>query len=118
MPTNTSQFFEINDETLHASFMQRCLQLADLGAGYTAPNPLVGAVLVHQGRIIGEGYHQQYGEAHAEVNCLKSVQPADKALIPFSTMYVSLEPCLHHGKTAPCTDLIIQEKIPAATRLI
>jgi len=92
--------------------MERCLLLAGLGEGYTAPNPLVGALLVHEGRIIGEGYHQQYGGPHAEVNCLQSVKYADRSLIPFSTLYVSLEPCVHHGKTPPCTDLIIREKIP------
>ena len=93
-------------------FMQRCLQLADWGAGYTAPNPLVGALLVHENRVIGEGYHLQYGQAHAEVNCLQSVKPGDRHLIPFSTLFVSLEPCCHFGKTAPCTDLILREKIP------
>lgn len=92
--------------------MQYCLQLAALGAGYTAPNPLVGAVLVHEGRIIGEGYHQQYGEAHAEVNCLASVKEADRPLIASATLYVSLEPCAHHGKTPPCTGLILRHHIP------
>jgi len=92
--------------------MHRCLQLADLGAGYTAPNPLVGAVLVHNGRTIGEGYHEKFGGPHAEANCLTSVKSEDRSLIPDSTMYVSLEPCVHHGKTPPCTDLIIREKIP------
>ena len=91
--------------------MERCLQLAELGAGYTAPNPMVGAILVHDGRIIGEGYHQIYGDAHAEVNCLESVKNEDHALIPDSTLFVSLEPCVHHGKTPPCTDLILREKI-------
>jgi diaminohydroxyphosphoribosylaminopyrimidine deaminase / 5-amino-6-(5-phosphoribosylamino)uracil reductase len=93
-------------------FMERCLKLAELGAGYTSPNPLVGAVLVHEGRIIGEGYHQQYGGPHAEVNCIGSVGDADRLLIPNSSLYVSLEPCVHHGKTPPCTDLILREKIP------
>ena len=93
-------------------YMQRCLQLADLGSGYTAPNPLVGAVLVHDGRIIGEGYHARYGGPHAEVNCVQSVGFSDRPLIPASTLYVSLEPCCHFGKTPPCTDLIIREKIP------
>ncbi|HLA58787.1 MAG TPA: bifunctional diaminohydroxyphosphoribosylaminopyrimidine deaminase/5-amino-6-(5-phosphoribosylamino)uracil reductase RibD [Puia sp.] len=93
-------------------FMERCLKLAELGAGYTSPNPLVGAVLVHKGRIIGEGYHQQYGGPHAEVNCIGSVREADHSLIPDSSLYVSLEPCVHHGKTPPCTDLILREKIP------
>jgi len=92
--------------------MYRCLQLAALGAGQVAPNPMVGAVLVYNEKIIGEGYHQQYGEAHAEVNCLHSVVQADKPLIEKSTLYVSLEPCAHFGKTPPCTDLIIQNKIP------
>ncbi|HEX3080548.1 MAG TPA: bifunctional diaminohydroxyphosphoribosylaminopyrimidine deaminase/5-amino-6-(5-phosphoribosylamino)uracil reductase RibD, partial [Puia sp.] len=96
------------DDTL---FMERCLQLAALAAGFTAPNPLVGAVLVHEGRIIGEGYHHQYGAPHAEVNCIASVKEADRSLIPNSSLYVSLEPCVHHGKTPPCTDLILREKI-------
>jgi diaminohydroxyphosphoribosylaminopyrimidine deaminase/5-amino-6-(5-phosphoribosylamino)uracil reductase len=91
--------------------MERCLQLAELGAGYTAPNPMVGAILVHDGKIIGEGYHQKYGDAHAEVNCLESVKNEDRSLIPESTLFVSLEPCVHHGKTPPCTDLILREKI-------
>ncbi len=92
--------------------MQRCLQLAALGAGSVAPNPMVGAVLVHACRIIGEGYHQEYGEAHAEVNCISSVSETDKILIAQSTLYVSLEPCVHYGKTPPCADLIIKNKIP------
>lgn len=90
-------------------YMQRCLQLARLGSGYTAPNPMVGAVLVHEGRIIGEGYHKKYGEAHAEVNCINSVK--EKELIPSSVLYVSLEPCAHFGKTPPCADLIIENRI-------
>ncbi len=92
--------------------MQRCLQLAAMGAGKVAPNPLVGAVLVHTSRIIGEGFHQKYGEAHAEVNCMNSVAETDRALINEATLYVSLEPCAHHGKTPPCADLIIKHKIP------
>lgn len=92
--------------------MQRCLQLAAFGAGHVAPNPLVGAVLVYQDRIIGEGYHQQYGGPHAEVNCINSVVEADKKYISESTLYVSLEPCVHFGKTPPCADLIIKNKIP------
>jgi diaminohydroxyphosphoribosylaminopyrimidine deaminase / 5-amino-6-(5-phosphoribosylamino)uracil reductase len=93
-------------------FMERCLKLAELGAGYTSPNPLVGAVLVHEGSIIGEGYHKEYGGPHAEVNCINSVRDTDRSLIPHSSLYVSLEPCVHHGKTPPCTDLILREKIP------
>lgn len=91
--------------------MQRCIELAKLGAGSVAPNPMVGAVLVHNDRIIGEGYHMQYGQAHAEVNCINSVAAADEKFIPESTIYVSLEPCAHHGKTPPCADLIIRKKI-------
>ncbi len=97
----------------HEIFMQRCLQLAGLGTGNTSPNPMVGAVLVYDGRIIGEGYHVKHGEPHAEVNCLQSVKAVDRPKIPLSTLYVSLEPCCHHGKTPPCTDLIIREKIPS-----
>lgn len=93
-------------------YIQRCLDLARLGAGLVAPNPMVGAVLVHEDRIIGEGWHQQYGKAHAEVNCLASVKEEDRKLITQSALYVSLEPCVHFGKTPPCTDLIIQHKIP------
>ena len=91
--------------------MHRCLQLAQLGEGSVAPNPMVGAVLVYNDRIIGEGYHRQYGQAHAEVNCVNSVTEADKALIPEATIYVSLEPCAHFGKTPPCADLIIEKGI-------
>ncbi len=91
--------------------MSRCLQLADLGAGNVAPNPMVGAVLVYEDKIIGEGYHQKYGEAHAEVNCINAVNETDSDLIEKSTLYVSLEPCSHFGKTPPCSDLIIQNKI-------
>jgi diaminohydroxyphosphoribosylaminopyrimidine deaminase/5-amino-6-(5-phosphoribosylamino)uracil reductase len=92
--------------------MYRCLELAKLGAGKVAPNPMVGAVLVHNDRIIGEGYHEKYGEAHAEPNCIASVKEKDKNLIQHSVMYVSLEPCVHYGKTPPCADLIIKNKIP------
>jgi diaminohydroxyphosphoribosylaminopyrimidine deaminase/5-amino-6-(5-phosphoribosylamino)uracil reductase len=95
-----------------STYMHRCFELAQLGESYAAPNPMVGAVLVYEERIIGEGYHERYGEAHAEVNCLKSVREENKHLIPFSTLYVSLEPCAHFGKTPPCADLIIQHKIP------
>lgn len=93
-------------------FMQRCFDLARLGAGSTSPNPMVGAVIVHRGRIIGEGYHRAYGEAHAEVNAVKSVTPADRPLLRESTLYVSLEPCNIHRNTPPCTLLILQEGIP------
>jgi len=92
--------------------MRYCLQLARLGAGNVAPNPMVGALLVHEGRVIGEGYHRVYGMAHAEVNCLASVKEADRSLIEQSTLYVSLEPCAHQGKTPPCTELILRHRIP------
>ncbi len=98
----------------HETYMHRCLQLAQQGAGNVAPNPMVGAVLVCEGRIIGEGCHQQYGGPHAEVNCIKSVVRSDTHLIVASTIYVSLEPCAHFGKTPPCADLIIGHKIPKA----
>ncbi|HEY9256820.1 bifunctional diaminohydroxyphosphoribosylaminopyrimidine deaminase/5-amino-6-(5-phosphoribosylamino)uracil reductase RibD [Chitinophaga sp.] len=99
------------NSTFNEFFMHRCLELAAMGAGQVAPNPMVGAVLVHQGRIIGEGYHRQYGQAHAEVNCVNSVAAEDQSLIPLATMYVSLEPCAHHGKTPPCADLIVSRGI-------
>lgn len=92
--------------------MQRCIQLASLGAGYVAPNPLVGAVLVYKNRIIGEGYHQKFGEPHAEVNCINGVAECDKQFIYKSVLYVSLEPCSHTGKTPPCVDFILKNNIP------
>ena len=92
--------------------MRRCFQLARLGAQKSAPNPMVGAVLVHQDRIIGEGYHHQDGDAHAEVRAVRSVAPKDRALISQSTLYVSLEPCCIIGRTPACTDLIQRENIP------
>jgi diaminohydroxyphosphoribosylaminopyrimidine deaminase/5-amino-6-(5-phosphoribosylamino)uracil reductase len=96
--------------TVQEKFMQRCLQLAGQAIGKVAPNPMVGAVIVHEGKIIGEGFHQQFGGAHAEVNAIKSV--VDKTLLAHSTLYVNLEPCSHFGKTPPCVDLIIAHKIP------
>lgn len=95
----------------HEIYMRRCIELAALGAGNVAPNPMVGAVLVYNDIIIGEGYHEKFGEAHAEVNCLNSVQASERNLIKKSTLYVSLEPCAHFGKTPPCTDLIIKYHI-------
>ena len=91
-------------------YMARCLTLAAAGAGMVAPNPMVGAVVVHRGRIIGEGYHRQFGGAHAEVHAIASVR--DETLLKDSTLYVNLEPCSHHGKTLPCTELIIRKRIP------
>lgn len=92
--------------------MSRCIALAQKGAGHVAPNPMVGAVLVHDGRIIGEGYHETYGQAHAEVNCINAVGHGDQNKISKSVLYVSLEPCAHFGKTPPCADLIIANGIP------
>lgn len=91
-------------------FMRRCLDLAVRAEGFTYPNPMVGAVIVHQGLIIGEGYHLKAGEAHAEVIAINSVK--NKSLLKESTLYVSLEPCSHFGKTPPCSELIISHSIP------
>jgi len=99
----------------HEKYMQRCIELARLGAGQVSPNPMVGAVVVHDGKIIGEGYHQKYGQAHAEVNAIAQVTDKfDNAaeLLKQSVIYVSLEPCAHYGKTPPCADLIIKHQIP------
>lgn len=90
-------------------FMHRALELAALGLGNVSPNPLVGCVIVHDGRIIGEGWHKKYGEAHAEVEAVRSV--TDKALLKSSTVYVNLEPCSHFGKTPPCADMLIRESV-------
>lgn len=91
-------------------YMSRCLQLAALGLGKVQPNPMVGAVIVHQDKIIGEGWHRQYGQAHAEINAFASVKQPD--LLKESMMYVSLEPCSHFGKTPPCADAIIRYGVP------
>ena len=98
------------DITIENKYMERCLQLATNGKGAVSPNPLVGAVIVHNGKIIGEGYHREYGKSHAEVNAINNVK--DKSLLIDSTIYVSLEPCSHYGKTPPCSQLIIDSKIP------
>jgi len=92
------------------TYMKRCLDLAVRGLGQVAPNPMVGSVIVCDGEIIGEGYHEQYGQAHAEVNAINAVK--DKTLLKKSTLYVNLEPCSHFGKTPPCADLIVEHKIP------
>ncbi|MDR1747057.1 MAG: bifunctional diaminohydroxyphosphoribosylaminopyrimidine deaminase/5-amino-6-(5-phosphoribosylamino)uracil reductase RibD [Tannerella sp.] len=91
-------------------YMARCIELAKSGRTAVAPNPMVGAVLVRQGQIIGEGYHRSYGTAHAEVNAILSVR--DERLLKDATLYVNLEPCSHFGKTPPCTELIIKKRIP------
>lgn len=91
-------------------YMRRCIQLARNGLCNVSPNPMVGAVIVCNGKIIGEGYHVRCGEAHAEVNAIRSVK--DTSLLKHSTIYVSLEPCSHYGKTPPCADLIMEKQIP------
>lgn len=95
--------------TFHETIMNRCLEIAYNAFGQTTPNPMVGCVLVFENKIIGEGYHQKAGEAHAEINAINSVE--NKNLIPLSTLYVSLEPCSHYGKTPPCCERIVQEGI-------
>jgi diaminohydroxyphosphoribosylaminopyrimidine deaminase/5-amino-6-(5-phosphoribosylamino)uracil reductase len=91
-------------------FMQRCIDIAQLARGLNNPNPYVGSVVVHNNIIIGEGWHEKYGGPHAEVNAINSVP--DKSILENSCIYVSLEPCFHFGKTAPCVDLILKHKIP------
>ncbi len=100
----------MNTEKLYIS---RCLQLARLGAYYVAPNPMVGAVLVNNNTILGEGWHEQYGSVHAEPNCIRHAEEAHPEGIDYkhSTLYVSLEPCSHYGKTPPCAELIIRKGI-------
>src|SRR5690348_8576695 len=90
-------------------FMRRALELAQLGRGKVSPNPLVGCVIMHDNRIIGEGWHQQYGGPHAEVNAVNAVE--NKSLLKESTAYVTLEPCSHFGKTPPCADMLIREGV-------
>ncbi|WP_324719640.1 bifunctional diaminohydroxyphosphoribosylaminopyrimidine deaminase/5-amino-6-(5-phosphoribosylamino)uracil reductase RibD [Salinimicrobium sp. HB62] len=94
---------------IHEKYINRCIQLAQNGLGRTYPNPVVGSVIVHNDRVIGEGWHQKAGEPHAEVHAVNSVR--DKSLLPKSTIYVSLEPCSHYGKTPPCSNLIIDSGI-------
>ncbi|MDP9081575.1 MAG: bifunctional diaminohydroxyphosphoribosylaminopyrimidine deaminase/5-amino-6-(5-phosphoribosylamino)uracil reductase RibD [Bacteroidota bacterium] len=99
----------------HEKYMQRCIELAELGMGTVSPNPMVGAVVVFEDKIIGEGCHHKYGEAHAEVNAINSVINRfenSAELLKYSTIHVSLEPCAHYGKTPPCADLIIKHQIP------
>ena len=89
---------------LDEAWMRRALELAERGRGWVEPNPLVGAVVVRDGQVVGEGWHQRYGEAHAEVNALAAAGDAARG----ATLYVTLEPCCHHGKTPPCTDAILR----------
>ena len=100
-----SELFEVDER-----FMFRAIELARMGMGNVSPNPMVGCVIVHNGLIVGEGYHREYGKPHAEVNAINSVK--SKELLIESTLYVTLEPCAHFGKTPPCSDLIIEKGIP------
>ena len=102
---------QANTDKTDEMYMRRCLQLAVCGRQNAKPNPMVGAVIVWRGRIIGEGYHVRCGEGHAEVNAFASVRPEDEAKLSESTMYVSLEPCSHYGKTPPCADLIVRKGV-------
>ena len=95
---------------IHETYIKRCIELAQNGLGTTYPNPMVGSVIVYENKIIGEGWHKKAGEPHAEVNAIRSVK--DKSLLKKATIYVSLEPCSHFGKTPPCCDLIIKNEIP------
>ena len=100
---------ETQTNTIHEQYMKRAIELAEKGRGYTSPNPIVGCVVVKDGRIISEGYHERYGEFHAERNallrCKEDPEDAD--------LYVTLEPCCHQGKTPPCTDIIIEKNVDA-----
>ncbi|MBR5688926.1 MAG: bifunctional diaminohydroxyphosphoribosylaminopyrimidine deaminase/5-amino-6-(5-phosphoribosylamino)uracil reductase RibD [Prevotella sp.] len=100
-----------NQIALDEKFMRRCIQLAKCGRNSSRPNPMVGCVIVADGRIIGEGYHVRCGKGHAEVNAFASVKPDDEHLLAQATLYVSLEPCSHHGKTPPCSDLIVRKGV-------
>lgn len=95
---------------VHEPYMRRCFELALNGSGSVSPNPMVGCVVIAEGRIVGEGYHVRHGEAHAEVNAIAAV--ADERLLRRATLYVNLEPCSHFGRTSPCCDLIISKRIP------
>ena len=96
--------------TIDEKYMKCSLELAIMGAGSASPNPIVGCVIVYNDKIIGEGYHQKHGEAHAEVNAIQSVKNPE--LLKKSTLYVTLEPCAHFGITPPCSDLIVEKQIP------
>lgn len=95
----------------HSEGILRCLALAQKAGGYVHPNPWVGALIVHEGRVLGEGYHHKAGQAHAEVEALRALAPEDRALLPHATMYVNLEPCAHRGKTPPCADALVEAGI-------
>jgi len=101
----------ITSADIHQPYIRRCFDLAQRATGAVSPNPLVGAVLVYGDRIIGEGWHARYGQAHAEVNAVASVSATDRHLIPAARLYCNLEPCYHYGKTPPCVDLVLRERI-------
>lgn len=102
---------DMNETESDRYYMRRALQLAEYGAGFVSPNPMVGAVIVAPaGNIIGQGWHRRYGAPHAEVNAVNSMREEDKVLVPQSTMYVTLEPCSHYGKTPPCAEMLIRKK--------
>lgn len=98
-------------KTTDELWMSRCIELAKQGRYGAPPNPMVGAVIVHQGRILGEGYHARCGEGHAEVNAMQAVRPEDRSLLPKSTIYVSLEPCAHQGRTPACAAMLVRERV-------
>ncbi len=102
----------MTDRSAHDLYMSRALTLAARGLGHVKTNPMVGSVIVYDGRIISEGYHEAYGGLHAERNAILNVSEYDRKLLPKSTIYVTLEPCNHHGKTPPCTDIILESGIP------
>ncbi len=104
----------MNQQQIDEMYMRRCLQLAQCGRQNAKPNPMVGAVIVCDGHIIGEGYHVRCGEGHAEVNAFASVRPEDEAKLSGATIYVSLEPCSHFGRTPPCADLIVSKGVRRA----
>lgn len=107
---NTKKGVILSSPVMDEKYIQRCFELAAHGSGKVSPNPLVGSVIVHEGKIIGEGFHQQYGGAHAEVNAIESVRDRNK--LKHATLYVNLEPCAHFGKTPPCAPLIVECGIP------
>ena len=98
-----------HNSSFDKQMMQRCLELARRGGAQALPNPLVGSVIVHEGRIIGEGWHERFGGPHGEVHAVNSVSEADRKLFPEATIYINLEPCAHQGKTPPCADMLVRE---------
>lgn len=110
VPTNKTPLGSVHTLPSDEHYMQRCIELAQRSMGYTYPNPMVGSLIVYNHQIIGEGWHQQYGHTHAEVNAVANVAPEHIAHIPHSTLYVTLEPCFHYGNTPPCVDLVLRHQ--------